>query len=106
MDDVQPDVLRDRQLRGLLLRMIYLNHNRQESRLNSTLLISVLSREGYRFADENVLTCLQDLRDRGYVDFKQVKRPGRGVWIFEIELKARGRDLCDGLVSDPAVQVD
>lgn len=100
------DPQRDRQLRGLLLRLLYLNHSRQDKRANSTLLAAVLQREGYDFSDDQVLTMLQDLRDRDYLRFQHIKKASGRVYLFNIELTSKGRDLMDGISADPAVQND
>lgn len=95
-----------RQLRGMILRLVYVNWSKQGERLNTTLIWSVLDREGYRFSPDDVVTMTQDLRDRGYLRFEQIRDSARRVHLFNIELTATGRDLWDKLSSDVAVQVD
>lgn len=98
-----------RQLRGLLLRLVYVNHNTQASRTNSTLLWAVVQREGYDFTRDDVLTMLQDLRERGYIRYEQhYEGEGRTrrLRLFNIEMAPAGRDIIDGLKADAAVQVD
>ncbi len=96
-----------RQLRGMILRLVYVNHNAQGTRLNSTLIWGVLDREGWRFSLDDVLTMTQDLSDRGYLRFQKMRDPVKNRWhLFAIELTAEGRDLFDGLKEDPAVQTD
>ncbi len=95
-----------RHLRGLILRLIYLNHNAQRKRLTSTVIRGTLEREGWGFDPEDVITMLQDLKERGYIRFKSVRVPVfPNVHLFEIELLPPGRDLCDGIGEDAAVQV-
>lgn len=102
--DIEPKTAR--YLRGLVLRLIYLNHNRQRARLSSTQIRGALQIEGYnQFGRDDVLTVLQDLKDRGYVRYKQMRDADERVYLFEIELTAQGRDLCDLITEDPAVLV-
>jgi hypothetical protein len=94
-----------RQLRGVLLRLLYVNHNRQLHRPSSTALWSVVQRKGYEFVREDIITILQDLKQRGYVVYEQMRDAG-SVRLLSIEITHRGRDVCDKYKSDPAVQVD
>jgi hypothetical protein len=103
MDDGRMEAKEARQLRGLILTLVYLNQNRQGSRLTSTVIRGTLQREGYQFNRNDVLTILQDLRDRDYVRYSQVRDDDGRMFVFDIELAARGRDLVDGIIADPAV---
>lgn len=96
-----------RQLRGIVLRLIYVNHQTQGERLNSTLIWAVVQREGYRFERDNILYVLQDLRDRNYVRYESMDDEERDrEFIYQIEITADGRDLMDGHRKDPMVQRD
>ena len=103
MDEQRMDPKAARQLRGLLLTLVYLNHNRQGGRLTSTVLRGTLQREGYQFSRPDILTILQDLKDRQFLRYEQMRDPEEHAFIFNIEITARGRDLVDGMISDPAV---
>jgi hypothetical protein len=93
----------DAQLRGLILTMVYINHKRQRHRLTSTVIHGTIAREGYRFGKNDVLTAIQDLRDRGYLRYQQVRDADQALFIEAIEITARGRDLVDRRFDDPAV---
>lgn len=93
-----------RQLRGLILTMVYVNHNRQRTRLTSTVIGGTLHSEGYQFSRQDILTMIQDMRERGYLRFQSMRDDDSHLFIFEIELTSAGRDLVDGLRTDPAVQ--
>lgn len=92
-----------RQLRGLVLTLVYLNQKRQGAHLTSTVILGTLTREGYQFSRKDVLTVIQDLRDRDLLRYQQMRDDDQRMFIFQIEITARGRDLHDGIISDPAV---
>jgi hypothetical protein len=102
MQELQ-DPKADAQLRGLILTMVYINHKRQRRRLTSTVIHGTIAREGYRFTKNDVLTAIQDLRDRDYLRYQQVLDADQSVFIQAIELTAQGRDLVDRRFDDPAV---
>jgi hypothetical protein len=103
---MQPNVNKEAQLSGILLRLLYVNHNAQGPHTNSTVLRAVLQREGYDFTGDEVLTALQVLRDREYVRYQQRRDFAAGrLFLFEIEITAKGRDVFSGLIRDPAVDV-
>jgi hypothetical protein len=93
----------DAQLRGLILTMVYINHKRQRHRLTSTVIHGTVAREGYQFAKNDVITAIQDLGDRGYLRFRQVRDSDNGLFLEAIEITAQGRDLVDRRFDDPAV---
>ena len=98
------DPMAARQLRGLILTLVYVNHRRQGARLTSTVIRGTLQREGYQFSRNDVLAMLQDLADRQYIRYSSMRDGDDRMFIFAIEITARGRDLVDALISDPAVQ--
>lgn len=102
MQELQ-DPKADAQLRGLILTMVYINHKRQRRRLTSTVIHGTIAREGYRFTKNDVLTAIQDLRDRDYLRYQQVLDADQSVFIQAIEITAQGRDLVDRRFNDPAV---
>lgn len=103
MDEVKLEPKAARQLRGLLLELVYVNHNRQATRLTSTVLRGTLQREGYQFSRNEVLTMLQDLRDRGYLRYQQMRDGDDRFFLYEIEITPDGRDVIDGVKDDPVV---
>jgi len=97
------DAKADAQLRGLILTIVYINHKRQRHRLTSTVIHGTIAREGYRFSKNDVITAIQDLRDRGYLRYQQVRDDDHSLFIQAIEITAQGRDLVDRRFDDPAV---
>lgn len=94
-------------LRGTVLGLLRTNHDEQSSRLDSSALWSALVRGlCFEVSRNELKTVLQDLKGRGYVDFKQQKDHERGIiYIVQIELCPRGRDLLEGTIEDPAVEI-
>ena len=103
MDEQVLNPIAARQLRGLILTLVYVNHRRQGSRLTSTVIRGTLQREGYQFSRNDVLTMIQDLQDRDYLRYKQMRDSDGRMFIFEIEITAQGRDVVDGYKADPVV---
>jgi hypothetical protein len=97
------DPMAARQLRGLILTLVYVNHRRQGARLTSTVIRGTLQREGYQFSRNDVLAMLQDLKDRDYLRYRQMRGDDERLFIFEIEITSSGRDLVDGYETDQAV---
>lgn len=100
-------VAKAKRLRGAILKLLCTNHDEQLSRFDATSLWSALVRglafDASRF---EVITTLQDLKGRGYVDFRQRKDEDRGtIYLAQIELCPKGRDLLEGTVEDPAVEI-
>jgi hypothetical protein len=97
------DAKADAQLRGLIMTLVYINHKRQRHRLTSTVIHGTIAREGYQFSRNDVITAIQDLRDRGYLRFQQVRDADDTTFIESIEIIPKGRDLVDRRFDDPAV---
>jgi hypothetical protein len=96
-----------KRLRGRILLLLCTNHDDQESRLDSSALWSVLfNRMRFDVSRDQVLTCLQDLKGRGYIDFIQQRDYDKGkTYIVMIELCPKGRDLLEGTIEDAAVEL-
>ena len=103
MDEQVLDPMAARQLRGLILTLVYVNHRRQAARLTSTVIRGTLQREGYQFARNDVISMLQDMKDRDYLRYLSMRDGDDRIFIFSIEITAKGRDLVDELIQDPAV---
>jgi hypothetical protein len=107
MRNAAAQVARLKRLRGAILELLRDNHDRQWSHLDATALWSALLR-GLRFdvSKNEVKTLLQDLGDRGYVRYIQQKDNDTGeVFLVQIELTAKGRDLLEETITDPAVEL-
>lgn len=101
------DVAVQKRRRGLILELVYDGHRKQESRLDHLMLWGLMQDLGQNDVSQNeVVTLLQDLRDRKYLRFKQQKNDWDGrVSISEIEITPEGRDLVEKLKSNDAVRV-
>jgi hypothetical protein len=100
-------IARSKRLRGMILELLQTNHDEQKSRFDSTMLWSALVRGlGFDASENDVITMLQDLRGRSYISYTEIKNQRRGEYrIVQIELCPKGRDLLEGTISDPAVEV-
>lgn len=102
--DLHPD--KARRLRGAVLTVLCANHNRQGHRLDDVLLGGALQGLLFDISSNDVLTILQDLKDRDYVRYVQRRNwlTGR-MYCEQIEITARGRDLVEeNIKADPAVE--
>lgn len=95
-----------KELRGEILKLIYLNQEKQSSRLTDVTLWGVLSDLHYDVGRNLVRSLLQDLADRQCVRYQQEKDADTGkIAIRQIEILPRGRDIVDGIVAEPAIEV-
>ena len=99
-----PDVAGHKRTRGVIIELLYKRHEEQKSRVDHVLLWHMLIDLGCDVGENDVLTQLQDLGDRGYVDYRQEKnRRTNDTEISLIRLTSKGRDLREGTIKDPAV---
>ncbi len=98
-----------KRLRGAVLELLCTNHDRQESRFSGSALWSALVRGlSFDVSKHELVTILQDLQDRGYIRFsedKKLRELTGEVRISNIELCSKGRDLLEGTIEDPAVEL-
>jgi hypothetical protein len=96
-----------RRLRGKILALIYENHELQRSRLDDITLAGVLERLGFDVYGNLVRELLQDLGERGCLQFNQEKNRVSGeVSIRQIQILPRGRDVVEKTIGDAAVDVE
>lgn len=98
-----------RQLRATILQIIYENHARQQSRLRLVPLHGALERLFFDVSEDELVTVLQDLKDRGYLSYAQdaaAWKKSRKTVIGEIQILPAGRDLVEKTKQDPAVSFD
>jgi hypothetical protein len=96
-----------RRLRGKILALIYENHEAQRTRLDDITLAGVLERLGFDVYGNLVRELLQDLGERGCLQFNQDKNRITGeVSIRQIQILPRGRDVIEKTISDAAVDVE
>jgi hypothetical protein len=102
-------VAKRKRLRGAILELLCTNHDKQESRFNSSALWSALVRGlGFEASKYEVFTMLQDLQARGYITYQldQKRKDLDGeIRINNIELCPKGRDILEGTSEDPAVEI-
>ena len=100
------DVEKMRRLRGTILLLLRDRHDEQQSHADSVMLWSNLNKLSLECGQNEVMTTLQDLKGRGYVNFVQDRNKFTNrVYAVRIEITPKGRDLVDELLVDPAVVV-
>jgi hypothetical protein len=99
-----PDAAQSKRTRGVIIELLYGRHTAQQPRADHVALWHMLTDLGCDVGENDVLTHLQDLCDRGYVTFRQIKnRYTNRSEISLIQLTPKGRDLFEGTSADPAV---
>lgn len=97
-----------RNLRGVLLQMVYDNQNEQKTAPSVVVLCGALERLGYGDISINqLIAVLQDLKERTYLDFtrNRDRRSGK-VDLVGIAITPAGRDLVEGTHQDDAVGME
>ncbi len=95
-----------KRLRGEILELVDEGHRQQRSRMTDLILWGVLQRLKYDVSQNDVITTLQDLKDRKYIAFDQDKNQRSGVVrISQIQITPAGRDLLEETTKDPAVHL-
>jgi len=98
------DVARVKRLRGVVLELVYTGHREQRSRLDDVALWGLLQELQYDVSQNDVLTLLQDLRERSLLTFEEKKNRFFGrTEIRLIQITPQGRDLVEGTTTDAAV---
>jgi hypothetical protein len=96
-----------RRLRGEILKLVYENHEKQNTRLDDITLAGVLERLGFDVYVNLVQEILEDLGERGCVKHEVGKNPITGKKsIRKIQILPRGRDVIEKTISDAAVDVE
>lgn len=99
-----PDVVVNKRTRGAIIEVLYSRHAAQQHRVDHIALWRILRDLGCDVGENDVLTQLQDLNDRGYLKYVEDKnRKTNQVNISMIQLTSNGRDLCEGTLQDAAV---
>ena len=99
--------VRAQRTRGTILEFLRTNHDRQQPEFNATLLWSSLTRGlGFPVSRNSLRTLLQDLCARGYITYAEGREDDDGIRpINHIKLTPKGRDVLEGTIVDPAVEV-
>jgi hypothetical protein len=107
MDILQGDSVRE--LRATVLKIVYENHLQQRSRLRLVPLYGAVSRLFFDVSEDEMITVMQDLKERGYLSYQRdeaLYRKKRKTVIGEIQILPAGRDLVEKTRVDPAVSFD
>lgn len=95
-----------RYYRGLILKAIYSNREEQLPLMDDVNLWGLLLDIRIEIGQNGVLTLLQDLRERGYVRFKEERNRLTGrKYCQMIEICGAGSDVVERTVVDPAVLI-
>jgi hypothetical protein len=89
-----------RNLRGTILQIVYDNHFARNSRLRVTPLHGALERLFFDVSEDELVTVLEDLKERGCLTFtrdEQKWKKSREVVIGEIQITPKGRDLVENV---------
>ena len=95
-----------RNLRAAILQVVYDNHFGRRSRLRLTPLHGALDRLRFDVSEDELVTVLEDLKERGYITFTRDEekwRKSRDLVIGEIQIMPAGRDLVEKTRTDLAV---
>ncbi len=96
-----------RRLRGMILKLLYQNHEAQRTRLDDVTLAGVLERLQFDVYVNLIREILQDLKDRGLVSFETQRDKVSGYFaIRQIQITPSGRDIIEKTSINPAVDVE
>jgi hypothetical protein len=102
----QIDFATKRVIRGVILKLIYQKHERQETRFRDLTLLAALDQLSFHVYLNLVCELLQDLSDRGLLKFESDRNRRTGVvTMWGIQLLPPGRDVVERYRFDPAVDV-
>ena len=103
---LENEVAKKKRLRGQVLLFLQTNHEAQNSRVDDLELWGLMQDLHFGVGQNQVLTLLQDLCERGCLKYTEVPNRITGrMRLAEIQLTARGRDLVERTIVDPAVLV-
>ncbi|ABF42405.1 hypothetical protein Acid345_3404 [Candidatus Koribacter versatilis Ellin345] len=101
------DIALMRRWRGAILEYVYNGHRHQQSRMDGVALWGMMQDFGHMASLNDVITMLQQLRDREYLTFEETRNKYTNeISITKIQITPEGCDLVEGLVKeDPAVRI-
>lgn len=103
MNNWHPD--RKKRFRGEVLRMLAVRHGQQQSRMDDVALCHALRSLAWEIDINDVVTILQEMKGRNWVNFRQIKSIyNRRAEISLIEILPDGQDLVDQTTTNPAVE--
>jgi hypothetical protein len=96
-----------RQLRGIVLKLIYENDEAQQIHLDEMTLTAVLEELQFDVYVNLIRDILHDLRGRGLLSFDEQRNRVTGSSpIRKIQITPEGRDIVEKTGNNPAVEVD
>jgi len=96
-----------RRLRGVVLRLVYENHEAQGHRLDDVTLTGVLERLGFDAYVNLTREILEDLAERGFATINEERDRLTGKKaIRKVQITPAGRDIIERTKVDPAVDVE
>ena len=99
------DAQQNKRLRGAILEILNTRHQSQQSRVDHVALWHIMLDLRFDLGENDLLTLLQDLRDRTLLTYEQTRdRRTNRVSLFKLQLTPAGRDLCEGTETNPAIQ--
>lgn len=98
------DAIQTKRLRGAILELIVARHAAQLSHMDSIALWHLMLSLSFDLGENELLTLLQDLKDRQYLSFIEKKnRLTNRTEISRIAITPGGRDLVERTTENPAV---
>jgi len=96
-----------RRLRGVVLKLVGMQHANQRHRYDDYSLLETLERLHFPAHLNLVRTIVQDLIERQCLTAEQVRDRRAGeVAIYKIQITPRGRDILEGTIADAGIAVD
>jgi hypothetical protein len=100
------DFATKRVMRGVILKLVYQKHERQETRFRDLTLLAALDQLSFHVYEDLVRELLQDLSDRSFLKFEWERNRKSGVIaMWGIQLTPGGRDIVEGYTKDAAVDM-
>jgi DNA-binding PadR family transcriptional regulator len=97
----------NRRLRRAILDILRDVEKNQTALLDAITLTGVLERLHYDVSVNEIRSLLQDMQERGLIEFQKFKDKETGkIRLQKIKMLPRGRDVLDGIEKEPAVDMD
>lgn len=107
MSENRAERTRTARLRGEILKVVYQNQKQQGTRFDHLHLLDFFNELHYELSENELLTLLQDLGERGYMTFEQETNRRTGEVSFrKLQITPLGRDIILGFKTDGAVRIE
>ncbi len=98
--------VRAKRLRGVILKLIRINQKNRGARMDDIMLWSNLRDLQHDVGINEVRTALNDLKDSGYLDYKEIRDDHtNAVSYHKLRIEPAGVKLVEGISTDPSVEV-